>query len=68
MTFAAKYPGRCGACDEKIAPDDPCAYSEDVIVHADCGPAIARAARAVRPVCDRCFMETSANGKCGCDE
>jgi hypothetical protein len=68
MTFEAKCGGRCGACDEKITPGDECAYSDEVVVHADCEPAIARAARAARPICDRCFMETAANGKCGCDE
>lgn len=68
MTFEAKYPGYCGACDEKIAPGEVCAYSETVVVHEDCAPAIARAERAKRPICARCFMETAANGVCGCDE
>lgn len=66
MTFEAKYPGRCGVCDEKIHPGDPCAYSEDVIVHGDCEQAAARAERRKRPICDQCFMEIPTNGECGC--
>lgn len=66
MTFEAKYPGRCGVCDEQIRPGDSCTYAEDVVVHEDC-PAPA-ATRRQMPVCDQCFMETAANGKCGCDE
>lgn len=65
MTFEAKYVGRCGVCDEKIQPGDPCAYSEDVIVHADC-PGVPE--RPSRPICSRCFLEVAASGICGCDE
>lgn len=65
MTFTAKYPGRCGVCDERIRPGDLCAYAEDVVVHADCPEP--EATRTARPVCGRCHMETAANGECGCD-
>lgn len=72
MTFEAKYGGRCGGCDEQIRPGDLCTYSAEVLVHDDCAAAAERSEReegkAVRPVCDRCFMETSVTGKCGCDE
>lgn len=68
MTFEAKYGGRCGVCDERIAPGDPCAYAEDVIVHGDCEQAARSAGRpAPRPICGKCFMETAASGACGCD-
>lgn len=67
MTFEAKYSGRCGACDERIQPGDVCTYAEDVVVHEDCEASVPREPDP-RPVCPRCFMETAANGKCGCDE
>lgn len=35
-TFAAKYPGRCGICDDKIEKGDECAYDEDEVCHAEC--------------------------------
>lgn len=63
MTFTAKYYGICGVCDEPIRPEDECAYSDDVIVHAECP-----VQREPQPVCDRCFMETAVNGLCGCDQ
>jgi hypothetical protein len=68
MTFEAKYGGRCGVCNERIAPGDVCTYAEDVVVHEDCEAAIRSVSKPPRPVCDKCFIETSANGKCGCDE
>lgn len=64
MTFEAKYGGRCGVCDESIHPGDLCAYADDVVVHADCPDPTPRPAR---PICDKCWMEIPANGKCGCD-
>ncbi len=68
MTFEAKYHGRCGVCDERIDPGDPCAYAEDVIVHGDCEQAAARAERRKRPVCEKCWTEVTPAGTCGCDE
>ena len=67
MIFEAKYGGRCGACDEAIKPGDECAYSDDVVVHADC-PEPTDPLAPARAVCGRCFMEPAANGECGCDE
>lgn len=36
MTFSARYPGRCGACDGRIHVDDQVTYSDDELVHATC--------------------------------
>lgn len=39
MSFEAKYPGRCGICDNRIDVGDQCTYSEDEVVHTKCdGP------------------------------
>lgn len=36
MTFIARYPGRCGVCQEVIHEGDEVDYLEDEVVHADC--------------------------------
>ncbi|MEU9806243.1 hypothetical protein [Mycobacterium sp. NPDC050853] len=36
MSFEAKYPGRCGSCDNKIHPGDDVHYEDDELVHDDC--------------------------------
>jgi len=65
MSFEAQYDGRCGVCDESIQPGQQCAYSEDVIVHADCP---ANPTRGIGPACTKCWLTIATNGKCGCDE
>lgn len=62
-TFEAKYPGRCGVCDERINPGDQATFVEDEIAHAACPTPVALA-----DPCARCFMVPATNGVCGCDE
>jgi len=66
MTFEAKYSGRCGVCDGSIQPGQQCAYSEDVIVHADC-PEVSQRPRSTA-ACPKCWTVLAVNGECGCDE
>lgn len=61
-TFKARYPGRCGVCDERIRVDDLCTYVEDEIAHAACPQPVA-----VTEPCPRCFMVPAVNGECGCE-
>ena len=63
MTFEARYPGRCGVCDERIQPGDQATYVDDEIAHATCPQPVALA-----EPCDRCFMVPATNGECGCDQ
>ncbi|MFT4288156.1 hypothetical protein [Nocardioides sp.] len=66
--FAARYPGRCAACDAGIEVDDLLVYDEDrQVVHADCAESVNRHRIKPRPVCPRCFITKAANGSCGCD-
>ena len=40
MSFEAKYPGHCWACDERIAPGEQVRFNDaEEITHAVCGPA-----------------------------
>lgn len=64
--FPARYRGRCVACDEWFPEDATVRFAEEGIVHDDCG-SVRDPLRAERPICDQCFMETAANGECGCD-
>lgn len=61
-TFEARYPGRCGVCDERIQPGDQATYVEDEVAHVSCPQPVALA-----DPCPRCFMVPAANGSCGCD-
>jgi hypothetical protein len=61
-TFEARYPGRCGICDERIHVGDEVGYVDDEIAHAKCPHPTALA-----EPCPRCFMVPAANGVCGCD-
>lgn len=61
--FEARYPGRCGVCDERINVDDLATFVEDEIAHATCPTPVALA-----DPCSRCFMVPATNGQCGCDE
>lgn len=38
MSFSAKYPGRCGHCDNRIEPGQQVRYEDDELVHDDCVP------------------------------
>lgn len=66
-TFPARYPGRCGACDERIHEGDPIRFSAESatnFVHADC-EAAAPPERKPQPMCPRCFTELPVTGVCG---
>ena len=62
-TFEARYPGRCGVCDERIRPGDLATFVEDEIAHAACPQPVALA-----DPCPRCFMVPATNGACGCED
>lgn len=61
-TFEARYPGRCGLCDEAIRVGDTCAYIDDEVAHAQCPEPAATA-----EPCPRCWLVPAANGSCGCE-
>ena len=61
VTFEARFPGRCGVCDEAIRPGDMATYVEDEIAHATCPQPTVLA-----DPCPRCFMVPASNGECGC--
>lgn len=63
MSFAAKYPGRCNACDERIEIDDMCAFEDDLIVHADCEE---DEPKPPADPCPACWIVPANNGECGC--
>lgn len=63
--FEAKYAGTCADCDGRIDPGDSIMYDDrNKIVHVKCPVNVDK----IGEVCDRCFMEKSVDGKCGCDE
>lgn len=66
-TFRAKFRSKCAACGETIREDDLVAWSEEVVVHADCPEPVDEFA-VVREPCGECFTVPAANGTCGCDE
>lgn len=65
--FAARYPGRCGACPDGIEIGDALTYDEDdVVIHVECRPNHERIGKPPE-VCPRCFLAKAENGACGCD-
>lgn len=63
MSFAAKFPGVCAACDERFPKDTEIEYDSDGdLVHVDC-PALVRTPR---QLCPLCFMELPVTGRCDC--
>lgn len=62
MTFRARYPGRCAACEEPIRHDDEITYEEGQVVHADCERHVPKP----QPICRGCFLSypLDANGLC----
>ena len=62
MTFEARYPGRCNACDEPIKVGQECTFEDDLIVHIDCETHVIATAEP----CSLCFMVPAVNGDCGC--
>lgn len=66
-SFTARYPGRCGGCDDGIEVGEVLTYDEDnVVIHADCAPNPERISKPPE-VCPRCFLAKAENGSCGCD-
>jgi hypothetical protein len=66
VSFLAKYPGVCSACDERFPVNTEVEYDADNdLVHVDCPALIPAAPRAV---CPHCFMELPITGKCSCRE
>lgn len=66
MSFEAKYPGVCSACEERINVGDEVAwaYGEDnehVVIHDECH---ALPERKAAVVCTTCFIEKP----CTCDD
>lgn len=68
MSFAAQFPGKCSACGDwftegtAICRDEGKGYR-----HVDCGADDDPRPSVAREVCDRCWLEKSATGECGCD-
>jgi len=62
VTFPARYPGRCGACSERIHEGDPIKMVDDVAVHDDCDTLPAIPLRE-NPVCPKCWL-THPKGAC----
>ncbi len=65
MTFPARYPGRCGGCDQGIQPGDEVEYVDEQLVHAGCIP-MPEVETEPRPVCPTCFTTIALNGACLC--
>lgn len=64
MSFSAKYPGHCHACDEPIKVMQECTYNAaDEVVHVICPEAVPGKAR---PACPHCFCEIPPTGRCDC--
>jgi hypothetical protein len=36
VRFTARYPGRCGLCDNAVEPGEDCTYVDDEVVHTAC--------------------------------
>ena len=64
--FAARYPGRCRACDESIEVGDDLVMDDNQAVHFDCASTRPLPSKP-REVCPRCFIERAVNGDCGCE-
>jgi hypothetical protein len=64
MTFQARYPGRCAACDERIHEGDDVDYDDDQLVHATCPtpPPDLFSVGSTETVCPQCF--TVHRGDC----
>jgi len=68
MSFRARFPGRCGVCQNTIDEGDSCDYLDDEVVHAKCvfGDLIdggkEQRARVREAMCSECF--TVHAGEC----
>lgn len=62
----ARYRGKCADCGDWFPEGAEITHADAGWRHADCDQP--EAERAPRPVCDRCWLEMSATGRCGCDD
>lgn len=67
----ARYRGKCVDCGDWFPEGTEIRRVDDGstrggYAHADC--AQSEAELAPRPICDRCWLETSVTGRCGCDD
>ncbi|WP_301119825.1 hypothetical protein [Mycolicibacterium fortuitum] len=74
MSFTARYEGTCGSCYDTIDPGDEVEYTDDGLVHVDCGDSVydlndetpaAAPTPAPNPragMCTKCWLNP-----CGCD-
>jgi hypothetical protein len=63
MSFEAKYPGSCNACDGRIHEGDTVRYEDDYLIHDDCPePIDVDAPRRTERHCPDCF--TYHAGEC----
>jgi hypothetical protein len=62
MSFQAKYPGRCGSCDERIDVGDEVRYDDDELVHDRCKALAADEQGDLTKVCPDCWLLHS--GEC----
>ena len=66
MSFEAKYPGFCDACESPIETGQIIASTrEKSYVHVIC-PDVEPVD--VMGICPKCFMTRAVNGSCGCGE
>lgn len=57
MSFTAKYPGRCAACDERIDEGDRVKYDDDELVHTACEvPSLPNERDDLTQVCRNCYL------------
>ena len=66
MTFPARFPGRCAACDERIREGDLIRMTDDGAVHGDCSTAEPeRDPLALdHPACPVCWLTHPAQVSC----
>jgi hypothetical protein len=56
MSFTARYPGRCAACDERIHEGDLVKYDDDELVHTRCEvPSLPNDRDDLTRVCRNCY-------------
>ncbi len=69
MTFAAQFPGKCSLCGEWFT--EGTAIKHEALghgwQHADCDADDSVTPTVAREVCDRCWLEKSITGECGCE-
>jgi hypothetical protein len=62
-SFAARYPGRCAACDERIHEGDQVKYADDELLHTVCDvPSLPNERDDLTAVCRQCW--TIHKGEC----